>query len=208
MLMSSFLDLNLLKSVCISQPSPSTIFPVSPRQIFTLYPPASYPTTASHASSSHGMSKTTKLAIGITIPIVFIIFCSAFGAYWYIRYKRHSTGSHSRFDPHTQHDERWGDPTITGPLETPSKYRDNYPLKEQRSHSHTEDVVRKGKQMEHSTVETTFAPPPTSAGARDSKGRLKSVLKHFRGPEIAIDTVRLPSGKHWTEQSPSDDMYS
>ncbi|MCJ1485446.1 hypothetical protein MMC06_005620 [Schaereria dolodes] len=82
--------LKALRSACQTQPPPSTLFPIPPSQIFTINPPATYPTSTSAASSNHHLSHAGILAIAITIPVVLVLFLLAFFIYWYKRFQKAS----------------------------------------------------------------------------------------------------------------------
>ncbi|SLM39988.1 hypothetical protein LPUS_10656 [Lasallia pustulata] len=120
--------LNTLKASCKSQPSPSTAFPISPLQIFTLQPPASYSSIIAKTSTTRGLSRSAKIAIGVIVPLVVLLLLAIFFLYWYRRYKSSTSPAHRYRPQQSSLDERWGDTKISRPTGGPSQYASANPL--------------------------------------------------------------------------------
>lgn len=83
----SFLDLNFLRSACELKIPIPTPFPILGSQLFTSTPPDNY--SPSRNSTSKGLSRSAKLAIGIAIPSTLLLLVPLAILLWYIRdYKR------------------------------------------------------------------------------------------------------------------------
>ncbi|MCJ1303390.1 hypothetical protein MMC08_006199 [Hypocenomyce scalaris] len=150
--------LNTLKAACQSQPSSSTAFPISPVQIFTLHPPASYPTTT---STTHGLSHGATIAIGIIVPLVILLLLALFSVYWYRRYKSSNSPSHKYRPQQSLFDERWGDTQITRPSGGTSQYASDY-LPPSGSQSYF-PAPKGGAQTQYSSVPLETQYPPAKS---------------------------------------------
>ncbi|KAI4129501.1 MAG: hypothetical protein LQ347_003760 [Umbilicaria vellea] len=161
--------LKTLKTICQSQPSPSTAFPISPLQIFTLQPPASYSSTKANPSTTHGLSRGAKIAIGVIVPLVILPLLALFGMYWHRRYKS-STSTANRYRPQQSSlDERWGDAQISRPAGGSTQYASaNISAANQSYFQSTKDAAH----PHHSSVPLESHYPPVPIPPPDHQPQL------------------------------------
>ncbi|MCJ1257511.1 hypothetical protein MMC24_005337 [Lignoscripta atroalba] len=164
-----------LRSGCQIQSPPSTTFAIPPSQIFTINPPATYPTSTAPPSSSNRLSRAGVLAIAIIIPVIVVLLLALFAIYWYKRFQKASANpryphAQAEFDFSSQYGDQSGIaqspqedfapyPYPDGPQSFPSPgiplQSQQYP--DQKGKQRSEMVI-----MTESPIHSPYTPPPHS----------------------------------------------
>lgn len=79
------LVLNTLKVACITKPSTTTAFSVTPSDVFTLDPPKTFPTSLTTSDPGDGLPHGAVVAIGICVPVFFFLVLTLVFLYCYLR---------------------------------------------------------------------------------------------------------------------------